>query len=694
MRMTARIRRTALLCGIFLLLLSGIGGAAEARRTESGAERPYTYNIWDESVAAPYAYLPRQVVTGISAGTTAFSSPTDVAVADDEIFLLDAGNNRIVVLNGEGSFLRELPAPADCSFADGRGISVSGDGEILIACADTERVISLNPDGTLRQVIGRPVSEIIPAEMVYKPLRAIRGTDQNIYIVAEGVYYGMVELDPAGNFLRFFGSNTVSAGIETFLSQITDLILSAAQQRKTERVLPAEYASLDMDKEGFFYTVTAKATQTSAQIKMHDPSGDNILPSGVFGDIETSVAQGRVVTSTLSDIAVQEGGFFFALDVERCKIFWYDESAQLLSVFGTKGEGEGAFSDPIAVAAMGDKCLVLDRKSGKLTIFSPSDYGADLRTAILLYNDNRYEESVELWKDLRERNNNLEIVYTGIGKAAFGTGDYTAAMNAYQKADNRTGYSQAFRAYRSELMQQWFPLIFGILAVVLVGVWIAISRKVNREKRRDDGEKIRGKITPFYVMFHPAGGYELIKTEKRGSILYATLSLAAVIFFRLVSLRYTAFLFNYGRVEDINFGFEAGQVLLVFAVWIASVWAVGSFIDGEGFFRELYITTGYALMPYAISMLIGTAVSHILSLDEGALYSGISMIGLYWSVILVFMTLMKIQRYTFKRAIVSVFLTLLIILFICFLFVLAYSLVGQFGSFLETVGRELSFRLQ
>ena len=692
--MASRIRRIIACCAIFVTLMSLTVSADSGRRVEVGAERPYTYNVWDESIAAPYAYLPDKVVTGLTAGTTAFSSPTDIAVKGEEIYLLDAGNNRVVVLDKNGAFVRAVLPPQDCAITDGKGISVSDDGEILIACYETERVVSLNADGTMRKVFGRPVSEVISEGMVYKPTRAIRGKDNNVYIVAEGVYYGVVQLNSEGDFLRFFGSNKVAAGLENFLIKVKDFLLSATQMRKTERVLPAEYASIDIDKEGFFYTVTAKATQTASQVKMHDPSGDNILPEGKFGDIETSVAQGRVVTSTLSDIAVMDGGFFYVLDTERCKVFWYDESSNLLSVIGTKGTVKGSFTDPVAVAVMGDQCLVLDRKSGQLTFFRPTEYGANLQEAILLYNDNQYEKSAEIWKKLQQKNNNLEIVYTGIGKAAFGVGDYVGAMNAYRKADDRTGYSQAFRAHRSELMQKWFGLVFAVIAVVLVVIWVTITRKVNREKSRTENERIRGKVNPFYVMLHPAAGYELIKSERRGSILYATLSIVSVIICRLINLRYTAFLFNYTRVDDINFGFEAGQVLLIFAVWIASVWAIGSFIDGEGNFREIYIGMGYALLPYALSTLVGTLVSHVLSLDEGALYGGITAIGLYWSVVLIFMTLIKVQRYTFKRAIVSVLLTLLVILFLCFLFVLAYSLVGQFSSFLETVFKEFSFRLQ
>ena len=104
--------------------------------------------------------------------------------------------------------------------------------------------------GAVIRSVGKPVSPLVPKDMTYKPKKAAVGTDGNLYVAAEGVYYGMTVFSPEGEFLRFYGSNQVNASLKTFLLSLLDVFLTAEQKSKTERSLPAEYAAIDADEEG------------------------------------------------------------------------------------------------------------------------------------------------------------------------------------------------------------------------------------------------------------------------------------------------------------------------------------------------------------------------------------------------------------------------------------------------------------
>jgi len=670
------------------VIISGFACLAE-ERVPDGAELSYTYSVWKESVASPYAYLPQEVV---SAG---LSSPADLYVRGKEVYVLDSGNNRILVLDDSLSPVRSVSPQKNVSLNGAAGIFVAEDGSIYIAIPEEESVVILNSDGELKNRIGRPKSAIVPDSMVYKPKRVALGNDGNINVVAEGCYFGMAVFNTRGEFLRFFGSNKVSASVESFIASLKDIFLNEDQKRKTERILPAEYSSMDIDNEGFFYSVITKATGSTSQVKKHSPSGENILPSNDgFGDLETSIANGTVVTSSLTDIAVDDDGFIFVADSQRNKVFNYSQRAELLSVFGTTGNIKGAFTELTAVDTLEGKCLVLDKKTGLITVFAPTDYGAMLRQSILLYNDQQYEKSGELWEEIRQLNNNFEMAYTGIGKTAYGMGDYERAMECFRIARNRNDYNLAFRAYRSQKLQTWFPFLFAAAAAIMAIVWVLVSRKVKRAAAGYIKVQPDRPVTPFYTMLHPAAGFESLKSEHRGSILYASILIGAVLLIRLAGMRYTSFLFNSYRIEAISLGSELMQVAAVFLIWIATSWATASFIDGEGTFREIYMGSSYALLPYALSTSVNIVLSGMISLDEAAIYNGISALGIYWSAALLFLATMKIQRYSFKKTIGSLLIQMLMIVFICFLGVLAYSLLGQFGSFIKTVFTELSFRLQ
>ena len=56
-------------------------------------------------------------------------------------------------------------------------------------------------------------------------------------------------------------------------------------------------------------------------------------------------------------------------------------------------------------------------------------------------------------------------------------------------------------------------------------------------------------------------------------------------------------------------------------------------------------------------------------------------------------SLMKVNRYSFKKTILSILLIAVAILFIIFIVVLAYSLVAQFITFIQDLGNEVQYRV-
>ena len=60
----------------------------------------YTYDYWGTPVPSPAPYIPVSIITGESLKTVDFVNPTDLFVFNDnQIYIVDSGNNRIVVLD-------------------------------------------------------------------------------------------------------------------------------------------------------------------------------------------------------------------------------------------------------------------------------------------------------------------------------------------------------------------------------------------------------------------------------------------------------------------------------------------------------------------------------------------------------------------------------------------------------------------
>ena len=112
--------------GLSLSLLIGLSVPAAAQ----GTSFSYTYDSWESSVEVPAPYTAEQPLDdAANFGGKALNNPTDLFVTDsDEVFLLDAGNNRLVVLDKSLGFDREIRLKKDgkdLEFAEALGLFVA-----------------------------------------------------------------------------------------------------------------------------------------------------------------------------------------------------------------------------------------------------------------------------------------------------------------------------------------------------------------------------------------------------------------------------------------------------------------------------------------------------------------------------------------------------------------------------------------
>ncbi|MBQ8010761.1 MAG: hypothetical protein IJ265_04335, partial [Oscillospiraceae bacterium] len=62
----------------------------------------YNYDRWNEAIPSQAGYLASRSVSGLDLGIGNFSGPSDIfRDAHDQFFIVDTGNNRIVVTNSD-----------------------------------------------------------------------------------------------------------------------------------------------------------------------------------------------------------------------------------------------------------------------------------------------------------------------------------------------------------------------------------------------------------------------------------------------------------------------------------------------------------------------------------------------------------------------------------------------------------------
>ena len=653
----------------------------------------YIYDGWQQPVPSQIGYEPVRTVTAKDFGTGVLDmyEPQAMAVAGDSIYVLDTGNDRLLILDTDFKLQAELTQflwkgePTTLNAPE--GVFVSKEGLLYIADTGNERILVCDRAGNVQLEILRPDSRLLDETVEFKPRKVLADSNGNIYATMTGVYQGMLLFGPAGEFEGFFGSNTVELSASLLLDRFWKQLLSDEHQENISNYVPEEITNFAIDSKDFIYTVTQTQT-VQKKLKKLNPAGDNILDSEDFGELETIWINRTPTASRFVDVAVDEAGNINVLDQQNNRIFQYDAEGQQLFIFGGKGYQEGTFMSPSAMACLGSRVLVLDSQKANITVFAPTAFGEAVHEAVGYFNDGRYEESEELWRDILRLDHNYELAYISIGKALLAQGRYQEAAESFQLGHDREGNSEAFEALRNQAVHAWFPVIcLGILVLLGLLVWWASSR---RKKKKEP--KPRRRMSPFAFLAHPIECAEEMKLKKSGSLAYAVLVLLVWMAVTFASYSLTGFRFNQNDPDQMNVFFLFLGTIPLFAVWVTANWGVSTLADGKGRYKEIFIGSAYALIPYIGASVLAIALSHMLTISEGVYITWVMAAGYIWSGVVMLGVLSGLHEYTFTKTVGSTLLTILGVLVVTFLVFLVFSLIQQAVMFVYSIVNEMLYR--
>ena len=679
----------------FLLALLCLCPAALA------AEAPYTgyyYDSWGELTECPNIYLPAEELFAVDmALKTPLSSPSDLYIDEDSgfIYIADTGNSRIVVLDAQLQFIREVTGYTEngeaLTFRSPEGVTLDTRGNLVVADTANGQVVRITQEGELLNRYTQPASALYPQDILFQPEKVACDLEDNIYALVPSVYQGVILFDKAGEFLNFYGGNKVSVTPALLFDYYWKKLLSQEQAEKMARYVPINYLSMDMSKDGYMY-VTLFSDTSKKQIRKLNPLGNDILRVEVegkakYGDLDILYHNGTRTDTQLADIAVSTDDFIYALDSNRGRVFVYSQGSDSLGVFGGSGRQTGLFSAACAFDTLGDIVYVMDSVRGSVTRFEPTTYGASVLSAMKLYQQGEYAASESLWRELIQRNYHLELAYDGIGKALLAEGKYQESLDYFKQANDVYWYSKAFQSYRVEAVREVIgPVLIG--AAVLLILYMVWSKGIRKKapKREKQQTPIRMALD---TILHPIAGFEEIRYRKKYSAGFAIGILVAWFFLEIIAHRYTAFIFNGHKPDSINVLLILAATAGLFFVLVFANNALATFMDGESTLKQLWISCAYALMPMILLRAVGVVLSYGLCSEEGVFLIILTIVAWGWTFWNIVCALQTMQQYTFPQTLANMLLTvvgLVIVLFIGFLF---FSLLQQVGSFIRTVFDEL-----
>ena len=192
------------------------------------------------------------------------------------------------------------------------------------------------------------------------------------------------------------------------------------------------------------------------------------------------------------------------------------------------------------------------------------------------------------------------------------------------------------------------------------------------------------------ILFHPVDSFLFLK-KKRGSTNYAPafILVALAVILRILSIFVEHFPLAAIAPKDANIWMEIIRIVIPYILIVVSCYAVTTILDGEALIGEMALASAYSLLPYIIFIIPITLFSHIISLQEFSLYSGIHAIVWVWVFILFFISVQTMNGYSFPKTVGVIFLTILTMAIIIALALLLFAMTSQALDFFKGVFLEL-----
>ena len=490
-----------LACILSVLSVVALLCAVPASALSEPVYNSYTYDYWGEEVMAPDSYVPVRSVSAVDVGLLPLNEPSDLFVsANEDIYVVDKNNNRIVVFDSEYNLKKEVKefkagkSGAEVLTLNGpQGIYVDEDDNMYIADYNNHRAIKVNKKLEIVAEYLKPVADVAFSGIDFLPMHVVVDVRGFVYVHCQGIYQGAITYSDDGKFIGYFAGNAVAVGATEVLKNVWRNFMTEEQIAQMERSIPSEFTNLDINEEGFIFTCTANTVKNNV-VKI-DPTGEDIMKDNLlisssyavrYGDTRTRYYLGTTVQTSIIDVAYDEAGYVNCLDRQAGRVFQYsDETGDLICIFGGTGDQVGTGRTVAAIDTLGDKILVLDSQKRHFTVYEPTAYVDSIKKALALYDDGDVEGSMEEWQSVIKQNGNLQLAYSGIGKCYYVLGDYATAQTYFKLGDDRSGYEKALEHTRKEVIAVMLPFVIigGVALYVLVKVLKLVKKHAKKKQQ-------------------------------------------------------------------------------------------------------------------------------------------------------------------------------------------------------------------
>ncbi len=645
----------------------------------------YTISVDGDWIRPQDAYVPGAIYLR----DMGLSTPEDIFIKDDILYVADTGNARIVAYNltdetytviGEGT----LKSPA--------GIFVSADNTLYVADRKAPAVFIFDKDGNLIQTIGTPDSYLFGKNSVYAPKNVVVSSQGNIYVVGDGAHEGLMQFDFDGTFQGYFAANKRSL---TLLEHIQELIYTDAQKAKLVSRIAQPIYNIDITSQDLIFSVTQAANKYAAGagvgakahnlVQLHNLGGNNILSKDQSMNDEWNFV----------DIASGIYSNSYAL-TQTGLVYEYDSSGNLVFSFGGRAMSDdknGLITDAAAIDVDKDGFIyVLDRERALVQIFVPTDFAVATQKAIYYLETGNYDDSEEIWNEVLKLNGMSRIAHLGLGKTLLHQERYSEALEEFKIANDRKNYSTAYWELRGAWLDRNVLWLMGGIVLLIAG-GVVLRKFLKKRPKKERSRLLTDVLYIGNILRHPIDSLYYLNRGERGSVLSASIVYLIGLVVCILDMLCRGFIFSFARFKTSSPLFIPMAYVAVLGLFILGNYMVSSINDGKGTFKQVYITTAYALSPYICVTPFIVALTYVLTLNEAFLVVFPWAVTLIWLFVVLFITLSETHAYSFKATVKNLLLTIFFMLVCVVVIALVYIFWKQIFIFVGKIIGEVSYRV-
>lgn len=630
------INKIVSLTVILILILSVFCSLLTVSATDYNNISYTDYNYWvggETKKAVPTKAL-FEPIKSISISSLGYDSSI-ITLADscyDEkgnLLCLDSAEGRIIILDHNYRLVNEITEVdyngEKIGFRGAKSILSDKGGLLYICDTENSRVLCCK-DGKVQRIIGCPTSNVIPDDFVFAPTGIVCNNEGFTFVLSDGCYYGLLAFTPDYEFIGFFGANKVTNNLlEAVSNWITELFETQEKHDATAKKLPYLLTDICMSADGFLCGVNS---ERKGQLRMFSATGENILRYSEqyetgngdefnFADepnnyVDTASMWSAVIEQSFSAVTADEAGYIYALDSTQGRIYMYDNTCNLLGVFGgglSNSEQIGRFASPVSISAYENELAVLDIVNKNITIFKSTEYGELIKQAQQLTINGDYSEAYPLWSNIYGQDKNYQLAYNGISRYHLEQKNFEEAMKFSKAGNDQVTYAQAFRQYRNQIIRENLVWIVVAIGTISLAIYFILLYFKKRNKKISVNQNIKD---CWLILFHPIECFGKIKTKQSGSVLIATILL---IFFYLGTVGEKllgGFMYENTDLTEFNSIYTLLASVGLMLLYVVLNWAACVLFEGKGKLKEIYCASCYCLIPLIINSIAYIILSYII----------------------------------------------------------------------------------